>query len=80
MASEYLLSSVHNAAYFEVLIFKNGNRYLFLDDKRIIIKDNTILFVSPFQKKKWDVALSLLDFTILIFQKDFLNEFFTDKL
>jgi AraC family transcriptional activator of pobA len=80
IASEYLLSSVHNADYFEVLIFKNGNGCLFLDDKRIIIEDNTILFVSPFQRKKWDVELSLLDFTILIFQEDFLNEFFTDKL
>ncbi|WP_161888363.1 AraC family transcriptional regulator [Pontibacter russatus] len=80
VASEYLLSSVHNADYFEVLVFKRGNGQLLLDDKRIDIEDNTILFVSPFQKKKWDVNLPLLDFTILIFQEDFLNEFFTDKL
>lgn len=80
MAEEYLLPTVHNADYFEILVFKKGNGQLFLDDKLVNIQDNTILFVSPFQRKRWKVDLSLLDFTILIFQEDFLNEFFTDKL
>ncbi|GAB2541287.1 helix-turn-helix domain-containing protein [Rufibacter soli] len=80
VAEEYLLPSVHNADYFEILFFKKGNGYLFLDNQRLSIEDNTIVFVSPFQKKKWNVDLSQLDFTILIFQEDFLNEFFTDKL
>lgn len=80
VAEEYMLPTVHNADYFEILFFKKGNGQLFLDNQRIQIKDNTILFVSPFQKKKWNVDLSQLDFTILIFQEDFLNEFFTDKL
>ncbi|QHL86928.1 helix-turn-helix domain-containing protein [Nibribacter ruber] len=80
VAEEYLLPSVHNADYFEILFFRKGSGQLFLDNQRIQIEDNTILFVSPFQKKKWSLDLSRLDFTILIFQEDFLNEFFTDKL
>ncbi|MFD3003550.1 helix-turn-helix domain-containing protein [Pontibacter toksunensis] len=80
VALEYLLPSVHNADYFEILIFRSGNGQLLLDNKLLQIEDNTILFVSTFQRKKWNVALSALDFTILIFQEDFLNEFFTDKL
>jgi AraC family transcriptional activator of pobA len=80
VAAEYLLPTVHNADYFEILVFKKGNGQLFLDDKLLQIEGNTILFVSPFQRKKGNVEFSNLDFTILIFQEDFLNEFFTDKL
>ncbi len=80
VAEDYLLPLVHNADYFEILVFKKGNGQLSLDDKLINIQDNTIIFISPFQRKKWQPDLSGLDFTILIFQEDFLNEFFTDKL
>ena len=78
--SSYLSSFVHNADYFEILVFKKGNGQLLLDSKLINIQNNSILFISPFQKKQWKVEISSLDFTILVFQEDFLNEFFTDKL
>lgn len=80
VASEYLLSTIHNADFFEILVFKKGNGQLILNDKKNDIGDNTFVFISPFQRKKWEAKLNTLDFTILVFQEDFLNDFFADKL
>ncbi|MEN7549987.1 AraC family transcriptional regulator [Rapidithrix thailandica] len=80
LAYKYLLPKVHNADYFEILIFRKGNGHILIGHKTIKVQDNTILFISPFQHKRWNVDYAQLDFTILIFQEDFLNEFFTDKL
>lgn len=80
VASEYLLSTIHNADFFEILVFKKGNGQLILNDKKNDIGDNTFVFISPFQRKKWEAKLNTLDFTILVFQEGFLNDFFADKL
>src|SRR5699024_5821201 len=77
---EFLPPSVHNTDCFEVLVFKKGNGTLLLDSRVFDIQDNTIVFISPFQKQKWTVDASALDYTMLIFREDFLNEFFADKL
>lgn len=79
--SKYLLPYVYNTDFFEVIVFKKGKGRLFLDDEAITIKDNTIVFISPFQRKKWEMDFSYTTyFTTLVFQEDFLNEFFSDKL
>lgn len=80
IAEKYMLSEIHNTDSFEILFFKKGNGQLFLGNKKVEIRDNTILFISPFQLKKWSVNLSELNFTVLIFKDEFLNEFFADKL
>ncbi|GAA5040921.1 hypothetical protein GCM10011506_42100 [Marivirga lumbricoides] len=80
VAEAYMLSETHNADYFEIIVFKKGNGYAFIDNRKILIRDNTILFVSPYQLKKWEVDLAELEFTILIFKEEFLNDFFADKL
>ncbi|GGB72876.1 AraC family transcriptional regulator [Flavobacterium suaedae] len=80
IAATYMLPEIHNSDYFEIIVFKRGNGYIFIDNRKIPIIDNSIVFISPFQLKKWEVDLDKLDFTILIFKEEFLNEFFADKL
>ena len=79
-SEEYFLPHYHNTDFFEIIFFKKGSGKLFLNDKVINVQDNKMVFISPFQKKKWSVDASKLDFTLLVFQEDFLNEFFADKL
>ena len=73
-------TDVYKTDYFEILFFKKANGYLILNEKKITITNNTIVFISPFQKRQWKLDPDQLDFTFLIFQEDFLNDFFSDKL
>lgn len=77
----YLKDIPFNTDFFEVVFFKKGNGRLILNHQQIDLKDNSVVFISPYQKRQWHFDKeSDQDFTILLFQEDFLNEFFADKL
>jgi len=80
VAENYFSNEVINTDFFEIFFFKKGNGSLILNHEKIRITDNSIVFISPFQKRKWELDLNDLDFTLLIFQEEFLNDFFSDKL
>lgn len=73
-------SQVHQTDFYEIIFFRKGNGFLALDQQRIDIRDNTIIFISPFQKRKWFVDKSKLECYFLFFQDSFLSNFFSDKL
>lgn len=75
----YLQTDVHNADYFEVVFFTKGVGKVSINDTIIDISDNTIIFISAFQKRAWKIEGEGLEFKTLIFREDFLNEFFADK-
>ncbi|MBC5773672.1 helix-turn-helix transcriptional regulator [Pontibacter sp. KCTC 32443] len=76
----YTDTEVYNTDYFEILIFRKAKGFVVLNQRKIELTDNTIVFISPFQKRQWKLDPDHLDFTFLIFQEDFLNDFFADKL
>ncbi|UUC46896.1 helix-turn-helix domain-containing protein [Flavobacterium cerinum] len=76
----HVITDTYNTDYFEVLFFKRAKGYVELNHSEIAVTDNTIVFISPYQKRKWKLDPDHLDFTMLIFQEDFLNDFFSDKL
>ncbi|EKF55549.1 AraC family transcriptional regulator [Galbibacter marinus] len=77
----YLKDIPFNTDFFEVVFFKKGSGRLILNHQQIDLKDNSVVFISPYQKRQWHFDKeSEQDFTILLFQEDFLNEFFADKL
>lgn len=76
----YLRKETYDTDYLEIVFFKKGSGHLILNHDRIGIKDNSIIFISPFQKREWNLDSDGLDFIVLVFQEDFLNEFFSDKL
>jgi AraC family transcriptional activator of pobA len=75
----YLNTEVYNTDFFEVLLFKKAKGTVILNQQKIAVTDDTIVFISPFQKRQWNLDADDLDFTILAFQEDFLNDFFSDK-
>ncbi len=76
----YLKKEIYNTDYLEIVFFKKGNGHLILNHDKISITDNSIIFISPFQKREWNLNPEGLDCVVLVFQEDFLNEFFSDKL
>lgn len=76
----YLSQKLFNTDYFEIVFFKKGSGQLTLNYRKINVEDNSIIFISPFQKRQWKLNAENLDFTVLVFQEDFLNDFFSDKL
>ncbi|KQC02187.1 AraC family transcriptional regulator [Pedobacter sp. Hv1] len=73
-------SELHDTDFYELIFFAKGNGYLELDQQRIEISDNTIIFISPFQKRKWFLNKEDVDSYFLFFQDSFLSNFFSDKL
>ncbi|HLP38970.1 helix-turn-helix transcriptional regulator [Lacibacter sp.] len=73
-------SELHNTDFFEIVFFTTGNGILELDQQKIEISDNTVVFISPFQRRKWFVNKSEINCHFLFFQDGFLSKFFSDKL
>ena len=65
--------------FFEIFFFRKGNGRILLGDRTIPIHDNTILFISPFQRQKWEVDEDALDFKFVIFQEEFISNLISDK-
>lgn len=53
---------------------------LILNQQEIEVKPDSIIFISPFQKRNWRLDSDNLEVTTLLFQEAFLNDFFADKL
>jgi len=76
----YLTEETFNTDFFEIAFFKSASGSVIINQQKIDIKNNSIVFISPFQKRKWNLVEEGLEFKILAFQEDFLNDFFADKL
>ncbi|MEM7655311.1 MAG: AraC family transcriptional regulator [Bacteroidota bacterium] len=70
----------HATDFFEVLIFQKGNGYLQLDTDQIAVQDSSFIFLSPYQKRQWQVVQKDIKGFFLIFERDFLANFFADHL
>ena len=79
LSQKYLERDTYNTDFFEILLFKTAKGSLILNQQKITITDNTIIFISPFQKRQWSLEKEGLEFTVLVFQENFLNDFFSDK-
>ena len=56
--------------FFEIFFFRKGNGRILLGDRTIPIHDNTILFISPFQRQKWEVDEDALDSSSSFFKRN----------
>ncbi|MCC9065329.1 AraC family transcriptional regulator [Flavobacterium piscisymbiosum] len=79
LSERYLERDTYNTDFFEILLFKTATGSLILNQQKIEITDNTVVFISPFQKRQWTLEKEGLDYTVLVFQENFLNDFFSDK-
>lgn len=66
--------------FFEIMVFEKGNGVMELNGHEIDNVDNSFFFISPFQTKSCRISLSGIKGFHLVFQNDFLSDFFDDKL
>jgi AraC family transcriptional regulator, transcriptional activator of pobA len=80
ISNYFFEKEIHNTDFYEIVFFTKGNGYLELDQQKIKIKNNTVVFISPFQKRKWFVQKQKIECHFLFFQDSFLSTFFADRL
>lgn len=52
---------------------------MFLSGKKIELHDYMVLIISPYQQQEWHVNMDDLEYTFLVFQEEFINQFLSDK-
>lgn len=70
----------HAVDFYEVLFLRKANGTLQLDNQRIELKDGMILYISPYQRKFWEVKAQEMKGYFLIFARNFLELLFADPL
>ncbi|MFH6968818.1 AraC family transcriptional regulator [Flavobacterium sp. FlaQc-28] len=79
--SNYFFEPIlHTTDFYEIIFFSKGNGFLELDNQKINVENNTVIFISPFQNRKWHLDKSKIECHFLFFKDDFLSNFFSDKL
>jgi len=76
----FFLPTVHTGDFFEVFILEKASGSIDLNGHNITIKNRAAYFVSPFQKKSYNLDVSKTKGFHLVFQDDFFSNFFEDKL
>ena len=75
----FKLSKQYKTDFFEFYFFRRAEGYMLLAGKRVELHPDMVLVISPFQLQEWHVDLDKLDYTFLIFQEEFINNFLSDK-
>lgn len=78
-AGWFNLDKRYKTDFFEFYFFRKAEGYMLLAGRKIILHPNMVLVISPFQLQEWHVDLDKLDYTFLIFQEEFINNFLSDK-
>lgn len=65
--------------FFSFYFFRRANGYVLLNFRKIELRDDMVLLLSPHQQQEWHVDEAELDYTFLIFREDFMRTFIVDK-
>ncbi|BDD09494.1 AraC family transcriptional regulator [Fulvitalea axinellae] len=74
-----MTTETQSAGFFQIYFIKNADGFLKLNDATITLKPNTFIFISQNQNYSWHVNPSSFEGRLLVFQEDFLNDFFSDQ-
>jgi AraC family transcriptional activator of pobA len=69
----------HQLSFYEIAFIENGKGSCTLDENKILVEPELVMFTSPGQVRRWNTVQALNGY-VLFFEKDFLNLFFTDDL
>lgn len=75
----YFGNKLYATDFFEILFFKKGRGQMWINDKKIELKDNSVVFLSPGQRHCYHLDVEPDDFRFIIFKEDFLLSFLADK-
>lgn len=70
----------HITDFFEIMIFEKASGTIELNGDSFEVTENSIFFICPFQKKSCIIPPTGIIGFHLVFQNDFLSDFFDDKL
>jgi len=70
----------HVTDFFEIMAFEKATGNIEINGKRLEVAENSFFFSCPFQKKTCAIDLPAIRGFHLVFQNDFLSDFFGDKL
>ncbi|MEM7484673.1 MAG: AraC family transcriptional regulator [Bacteroidota bacterium] len=70
----------HTTNFFEIMVFEKASGTIELNGHVLEVAENSLFFICPFQKKSCKISLSGVKGFHLVFQNDFLADFFDDKL
>ena len=73
-------SAPHTTDFFEIMAFEKASGTIELNGHALKVTENSFFFICPFQKKSCRVSISGIKGFHLVFQNDFLSNFFDDKL
>ena len=65
--------------FFSFYFFRRANGYVLLNFRKIELRDDMVLLLSPHQQQEWHVDEAELDYNFLIFREDFMRTFIADK-
>ncbi|MCL1614367.1 helix-turn-helix domain-containing protein [Phocaeicola plebeius] len=65
--------------FFSFYFFRRANGYVLLNFRKIELRDDMVLLLSPHQQQEWHVDEAELDYIFLIFREDFMRTFIADK-
>ena len=65
--------------FFSFYFFRRANGYVLLNFRKIELRDDMVLLLSPHHQQEWHVDEAELDYTFLIFREDFMRTFIADK-
>ena len=65
--------------FFSFYFFRRANGYVLLNFRKIELRDDMVLLLSPHQQQEWHMDEAELDYTFLIFREDFMRTFIADK-
>lgn len=72
-------NTLHQLSFYEVLFIEEGAGTITLNENKMLISPQTIIFTSPGQVRCWEIEEEVRGYT-LFFEKDFLHLFFSDEL
>lgn len=72
-------SERYTTDFFEFFFFCKANGYMLLDGVRHDLADDTLLILSPGQRQEWHVDIDRMEYTFLVFQENFMEQFFADR-
>lgn len=78
--SNELSQELRSADFFQIIFVKHASGKILLNQTEINLTDNSLIFISQYQKYQWLIEdTANFNVRVLVFQEDFLNEFFADK-
>ena len=78
--NKFFDKDIHITDFFEIMIFEEANGSIELNGNVLDIEKNSFFFICPFQRKSCNISLKGIKGFHLVFQNNFLSEFFRDEL